>query len=491
MTATSLLTRPLGLEGWSALEPVVLAALASREPMLLIGKHGSAKSFLLERLAGALGLEFRFYNASLVNYDDLVGVPVPDESGEALRYITTPTAIWDAEVVFIDELSRCRADLANKLFPIIHERRVQGVLLDKLRYRWAAMNPPPAEDGSDDEQAYIGAEPLDPALADRFAFLIEVPTWQQLTDTERGALLIDQFRGPHPFAVEVPELVAEAERHYEELCREVPDRLAAYYLSLTATRDAAKRPPFSTRRLTMLMRSAVAVHAARFTLRRVTEPDLHIAELSWEDSVWLALRHGNPEIARGGAYDHAAEFAIHRQAWAVSGLAQNDPARELLAESDLVERALMAIDLPSYGAEELTPLVLDALASIECESLRTATGLAFYLALHRENRLHPTAFETLARDVQRVLMPVHRDLTFNGNQTIALHAIEKLLPELDGERDADDFCTNAKDTYTRNLLKGLLPSGYAGSPPAAEVRDRFGELWVRLRLDERIRKEER
>ena len=94
----SLLTRPLGLLGWERLEPVLLAALTTREPLLLIGRHGTAKSFLLERLAQALGLVYRFYNASLINYDDLVGIPLPDETQTSLRYITTPTAIWDAEV---------------------------------------------------------------------------------------------------------------------------------------------------------------------------------------------------------------------------------------------------------------------------------------------------------------------------------------------------------------------------------------------------------
>ena len=128
----SLLTRPLGLLGWETLEPVLLAALTTRDPLLLIGKHGTGKSFLLERLAQALGLVYRFYNASLINYDDLVGIPVPDETRSSLRYITTPTAIWDAEVVFVDELNRTRPDLQNKLFPIIHERRVQGVELEKL-----------------------------------------------------------------------------------------------------------------------------------------------------------------------------------------------------------------------------------------------------------------------------------------------------------------------------------------------------------------------
>jgi MoxR-like ATPase len=210
----SLFTQPLGLEGWAAYEPVLIAALASGEPLLLIGAHGSAKSFLLERLAQSLGLEYRFYNASLINYDDLVGFPIPDEERKSLRYISTPSAIWDAQVVFFDEINRTRPELQNKLFPIIHERRVQGIKLDRLIYRWSAMNPPPSVDGMDDTQdIYLGAEPLDPALADRFAFLIEVPTWQHLTDVQKRAVFRDQFRGEHDFPVGPSAIVAAAQRH--------------------------------------------------------------------------------------------------------------------------------------------------------------------------------------------------------------------------------------------------------------------------------------
>lgn len=143
---TSLITEPLGLYGWTRLEPVLLAALATEEPILLVGGHGSAKSFILERLAESLGMIFRCYNASLINYDDLVGIPMPSADRQRLEYITTDTAIWDAGVVFIDELNRTRPELQNKLFPIIHDRRIQGKKLDKLHYRWAAMNPPCDDD---------------------------------------------------------------------------------------------------------------------------------------------------------------------------------------------------------------------------------------------------------------------------------------------------------------------------------------------------------
>ena len=124
------LTR-LGLIGLSSIEAPLLAALATEAPLLLIGPHGTAKSLLLTRIAEALGLEFRHYNASLLNFDDLVGFPVPGVD-RSLEYIKTPASIWGASAVIFDEISRCRPDIQNKLFPIIHERRVQGILLDDL-----------------------------------------------------------------------------------------------------------------------------------------------------------------------------------------------------------------------------------------------------------------------------------------------------------------------------------------------------------------------
>ena len=74
----------------------------------------------------------------------------------------SPNLECHSGAVILDEISRCRPDIQNKLFPIIHERRVQGMLLDALRFRWAAMNPSCTED---DDNGYARSEPLDPALA--------------------------------------------------------------------------------------------------------------------------------------------------------------------------------------------------------------------------------------------------------------------------------------------------------------------------------------
>ena len=186
-SAVPSLLADLGVIGMETIEPVVLAALVTGEPLLLIGPHGTAKSYLLNRIAVALGLQWRHYNASLLNFDDLVGYPLPNGNG-SLQYVQTPSSIWDAEVVFFDEISRCRPDLQNKLFPIIHERRVQGIALDNLVYRWSAMNPPLGE--IDDDQGYRGSEPLDQALADRFAFVVEMPAWDHFNEQQQEQIIL-------------------------------------------------------------------------------------------------------------------------------------------------------------------------------------------------------------------------------------------------------------------------------------------------------------
>src|SRR3974377_200835 len=190
-SGTSLLDS-IGVVGMASIEPVVLAALITAEPLLLIGPHGTGKSFLLNRISAAMGLVCRHYNASLLNFDDLVGYPLPNGRGQ-LDYVRTPSAIWGAQTVFLDEISPCRPDLQNKLFPIIHEKRVQGIDLEELVYRWSAMNPPRSEE--DIEAAYVGSEPLDAALADRFAFVVEVPAWGDFSEEEQARVIRSRAGG--------------------------------------------------------------------------------------------------------------------------------------------------------------------------------------------------------------------------------------------------------------------------------------------------------
>ena len=461
------LTKPLGLLGWDNLEPVLLAALATKEPLLLIGKHGTAKSFLLERLAQALDLNYRFYNASLLNYDDLVGIPVPDATQTSLRYISTPTAIWDAEVVFIDELNRTRPDLQNKLFSIIHERRVQGVQLEKLQYRWAAMNPPPTDD-QDQSEVYLGAEPLDPALADRFGFLIEVPDWSDLSAAEKKVLLFDQFRGRHEFPVNVADLVARTSEAFEVFCTNPPD-LTGYFVALESQLQSAGTR-FSSRRLSTLFRTALGIHAARITLARTAGEESPTPDL--ESSLFLSLAHGHPGLACG-SIDRGALLAFHRQAWSIAGLHDDDPWKELLNIPDPVERVIRAAqaDFP-LSESDLSSLVLEAVASQRCDELRSALSLVLYLKLRSSKKIAATAAETLSSQLTRVL-----------NSATTTHQVYgKALSRC---REVASICSGLKnserDLYTRNLLNAFLPDGFKEIDPE-NLKLWFQNLWKRFGL---------
>ena len=157
-TPTRLLAS-LNLFGLGHLDPVILAALADERPLLLIAPHGTAKSELLNRLAAALGLDHRHYNASLIAFDDLLGFAVPNAARTGLDYLATPGNLWNAESVFLDEISRCRPEHQNKLFSVIHEKRIQGLALPRLRYRWSAMNPPVTGDEEEHEEVFLRIDP--------------------------------------------------------------------------------------------------------------------------------------------------------------------------------------------------------------------------------------------------------------------------------------------------------------------------------------------
>ena len=81
----------IGVQGYGAVEPVVLAALISGDPLLLVGRAGTGKTFLLNSLSEVLGLEHRHYNASMISFDDLVGFPAPDGAG-GVAFLRTPAA---------------------------------------------------------------------------------------------------------------------------------------------------------------------------------------------------------------------------------------------------------------------------------------------------------------------------------------------------------------------------------------------------------------
>ena len=339
----------LGLQGLEGIAPVLLAALATEEPLLLIGPHGTAKSLLLTRVATALNLEFRHYNASLLNFDDLVGFPLPGKDGR-LEYVKTPASVWGAGAVIFDEISRCRPDIQNKLFPIIHERKVQGISLDALRYRWAAMNPPSTED---DDNGYLGSEPLDAALADRFAFVVEMPAWAALTESEQLAIIRAE---DEPVAPEDAQCLADAlartRAALPAMRASLAEGVAAYVRTLAALLVQANIA-LSPRRAGMLFRSVLAVNAAAIALNPAASPS---------EAALLAVRFALPQRAQGIPVAHIKLLAAHRDAWRFANISPADPLKAILCAADPLERLRLAVATPLLPKPEFSRVVADSLA---------------------------------------------------------------------------------------------------------------------------------
>ncbi len=442
---TSIL-RALGVVGLEAIEPVILAALATEAPILLVGPHGTAKSLLLSRLCEALGLEWRHYNASLLNYDDLVGYPLPDDKG-SLRFIQTPASIWDAEAVFLDEISRCRVDMQNRLFPIIHERKVQGLPLKRLRYRWAAMNPPASRDALDDDP-YVGSARLDDALADRFPLIVCLPSFAELSSPDRLAVIRKTLEPVSPdTARELRDRIA-AILHAIPVVEATCGAHFARYVDAVSLLAADAGWSISGRRATMLFGNIVAVSAA-------IRPS---AGTSASAATWVALRSSMPAAATGrGRIEDAKLRVIHSEAWHLADMDVADPRRALLAERDPVRRSVLAVSLP-LDRQARSATIADALATL-------APGGRHALALHLAGTdgidLYPAVAEEVANLVAEATVP----------HACAVHVNPGSPREQAGTRITAILDPSAKEVTgaDRAALLGLLPKLFASGVLVTEA----------------------
>jgi MoxR-like ATPase len=297
----------LGAYGFEAQETAILSALVTGDPLLLVGRSGTGKTFLLNSISEALGLEHRHYNASLIAFDDLVGFPYPDEEKTTIRFLETPATVWGAESVLIDEISRCKPEHQNRLFSLVHERKIQGLSLTKLRYRWAAMNPC-STDQSAGEQ-YLGAEPLDPALADRFAVILDVGDWDALSDDDRKRVANPAGEGARADDDgALKSAIAGWQSVFASQLRSCPAPIIDYVCAVTtALREGDVRiSPRRTRLLTRTLLAAAVVQGLEPNRLPYREGDVLFRTI---------LNASLPQRASGNTPDQEKIAAAHRLAW--------------------------------------------------------------------------------------------------------------------------------------------------------------------------------
>jgi len=337
----------LGVYGYGPVEPVILAGLVSGDPLLLVGKAGTGKTFLLNSLSEALDLEHRHYNASLIAFDDLVGFPWPEEGGGSIKYIQTPATIWQAESVLIDEINRCKPEHQNRLFSLVHERRIQGLKLERLQYRWAAMNPPGFEGNGD---GYAGCEPLDAALADRFAFIIRVADWHELSEDDRKA--IADPRGDGKISRDTCGLLdhlGTAREKFAKLLVEPPE-VTLEYARRVADILSEANVRLSPRRVRQLTRNLLALDAVS------TWPRERLYRLGLESSL--------PQFADPTQPDQTVIDAAHRSAWELcSAEGEERWLHQFHCETDLPKKVSILLDTclcPETGALAISQFLASA-----------------------------------------------------------------------------------------------------------------------------------
>ncbi|MBK6602394.1 MAG: AAA family ATPase [Betaproteobacteria bacterium] len=357
-TAMSRLAR-LGVYGFDAVEPVILAALVTEDPLLLIGPSGTGKTYLLNTLSEALGLEHRHYNASLISFDDLVGFPYPEPDGTGVRFLQTPATVWGAQSVLIDEISRCKPEHQNRLFALVHERRVQGIALPRLRWRWAAMNPCSSDQSS--VQDYAGSEPLDPALADRFALFVNAADWADLDEDERRGVVDPGGEGR--IAGDGGALRQEVEGWraiFEQRLNACPALVTVYAIvATTALNTAGIR--ISPRRARLLARSLLAAGIVTGKMK--------------ERLFRTVLTCSLPHACWGEAPSAEAIAAAHRAAWDSASSASEAWVHSFLTEARLDRKLVLLLDhakSPDVGSQAIAQC-------LQVESKERAGAFAFAL----------------------------------------------------------------------------------------------------------------
>ncbi|MBI4434151.1 AAA family ATPase [Candidatus Uhrbacteria bacterium] len=391
-TTTTSLLRDLGIVGYDSIEPVLIGALATELPLLLIGPHGTAKSLLLNWLAQAMQLTHRHYNAAMINFDDLIGFPFPNDARTSLDYIPTRGSIWGAQSVFIDEISRTRMDMQNRLFPIIHEKMIQGIPLTDLRFRWAAMNPPVNEDGTAGAELwkYEGSQPLDVALADRFPFVVTLPDFRTFRASDQLAIIrgLPEQEAPNSGGRLQQRVVATATA-LPTVRTAISEHVGAYVHALLPFLDKMHRS-ISPRRGHMLHDTICATIAA----------DMATGARDPKTMTFLALSHGLPHPAYGQSVPPNELLVAHQQAWKLAEIPATDPRRVVFAESDPVRRVALALEFDLNDLDTST-LIQDAYAGLAPVD-RICFSVQLYPLVSTTRNLTAIAFETIAKDRMEV-----------------------------------------------------------------------------------------
>lgn len=244
----------LGILGWDHIEPIVLAALVTKEPIMFVGDHGANKtegSYTLSQ--ASLGDEVRFqtYDCPTIQTDDLLGYPNPEalKEGRPMEFVPTGISVWDKQAILLDELNKASHFVQAKLLELVRTRRVMG-LPTQIRQVFAAINPP---------EKY-SAVYMDLALASRFV-IVKVPGIKELHRRELMALYAQKGPSGHKKLFSLLSAAGESSLDKKEY-----DSLIAMGIKLAT--EISKLTVYSVRQMQMLIRLLISVNKIRNSFGR-------------------------------------------------------------------------------------------------------------------------------------------------------------------------------------------------------------------------------
>ena len=161
------------------------------------------------------------------------------------------------------------------------------------------MNPCGPEQNGD---SYEGSEPLDQALADRFAFIVEVPDWEEMSEKTHRAIAAADEQAERPgFSAALQSQLGSWRSKYQTLMAE-PDERTVEYCLIVANELGCAGFRISPRRVRQLVKNISALLSVRGS-RRV------------EQTFETALSWSLPQRAWGVQISEHIIRSAHRTAW--------------------------------------------------------------------------------------------------------------------------------------------------------------------------------
>jgi MoxR-like ATPase len=319
------------------------------------------------------------------------------------------------------------------------------------------MNPPSV---SDETHNYSGSQPLDSALADRYAFIVRVPDWCDFNEGAQRRLLLQDGGVVEAEAERLRQLVDEARPLWRTLRQQLAALLTDYVRCVAALlQEAGIR--LSPRRLAVLMRNIAAVHAVRWILGQ--------GDTDLGGSARLALIHSIPLPAEGIPAPEDKLESAHKEAWhAVTGERTLALIR-IYSERDPVRRAVMAAQAEEMDLQQRSVIVADCLQFLR-DGARQAVAV-YLMETGLAGRLMAPVAEEVAEDYAMIAEPLQDFFSTHDNSE--RRVAEKIQTKIAGLRGQD---------AGHQALANLLVTMFSADRLLAEADvDRICESWQRAR----------